>query len=273
MLIPMLAQAEQAVQNFDQHWLFHMCAIFGTVVGAIAGATASSRVRMDIFGVIACGSIAALGGGTVRDILLGGLCRPNGDPVSVFWVTPGDAEFLYYAVCTSFIIFYITRVYTPPVGTIRVADAFAMAFFTLLGVAKAHYLGCPWLVSITMGVCTGVAGGVLRDVFTGNVPYVFRPGELYATASFIGSALFVLLQYLGVTYSLSFTLGVAAVFCTRMAAVYLKWELPSYRPLFDNVRSSEEDAPPGREAASPSAAAEPRPPQTPEKEREDGKAQ
>lgn len=235
MLIPMLAQAEQTVQNFDQHWLFHMCAIFGTIVGAIAGATASTRVRMDIFGIISCGSIAALGGGTLRDILLGGLCRPNGEPVSVFWVTPGEADFLYYAVGTSLIVFYLTRIYKPPVGTVRVADAFAMAFFTLLGVAKAHYLGCPWLVSITMGVCTGVAGGVLRDVFTGNVPYVFRPGELYATASFIGSALFILLQYLGAPYALSFTLGVATVFITRMAAVSFKWQLPSYRPLFDTV--------------------------------------
>lgn len=238
--MPMEAQSLQTVQLFDQHWLFHLCSIFGTVVGALAGATASSRVRMDIFGIIACGTIAALGGGTVRDLLLGGLTMPDGSPVTVFWVTPGDVEYLYYAIGTSLLMFYITRFYNPPVGTIRVADAFAMAFFTLLGVAKAYGIGCPWIICIAMGICTGVAGGALRDVLTGNVPYVFRPGELYATASLVGGILFVVLQTLEVSYSLSFILGVTVVFVTRMAAVYLNWKLPSYRPLFDQTSRKED---------------------------------
>ena len=229
--------------EFDQHLIFHLCEIFGTVVGAIAGATASSRVRMDIFGIISCGTIAALGGGTVRDLLLGGL-EKDGSCMTVFWVVPGGVQYLYYAIGTSLFIFYLTRFIKAPVGTIRVADAFGMAFFTLLGAAKATSLGCPWLICIVMGVCTGVAGGILRDVLTGNVPYVFRPGELYATASVIGSVLFVVMQALGAPYSLSFILGVAAVFIVRMAAVYLNWKLPSYRPLFDTVgRRDDEDAP------------------------------
>lgn len=223
------------VQSFDQHWLFYLCSIFGSVVGALAGASASSRVRMDLFGIIACGTIASLGGGTVRDMLLSGLTRPDGSPVTVFWVNPSDVVFLYCAVGTSLMVFFVTRFVAPPVGTIRVADAFAMAFFTLLGVAKAHCIGCPWLVSICMGVCTGVAGGVLRDVLTGNVPYVFRPGELYATASFAGCVLFELLMWMGCSYSISFILGVAAAFMVRMAAVHHNWKLPSYRPLFDTV--------------------------------------
>ena len=225
----------QEVQSFDQHWLFYLCSIFGSIVGALAGASASSRVRMDLFGVIACGTIASLGGGTVRDMLLTGLTRPDGSLVTVFWVTPSDEVFLYCAVGASLFVFIVTRFVAPPVGTIRVADAFAMAFFTLLGVAKAHCIGCPGLVSICMGVCTGVAGGVLRDVLTGNVPYVFRPGELYATASFAGCVLFEILMACGCSYSLSFILGVAMVFLVRMVAVHHNWKLPSYRPLFDTV--------------------------------------
>lgn len=235
------ATALHAAQAFDSHLLFRLCEIFGTVVAAVAGATASSRVRMDIFGIVSCGSIAALGGGTVRDILLNGLEKANGAPMTVFWVGHEGVQFLYYAIATSLFIFYLTRFYQPPVGTIRVADAFGMAFFTLIGVAKANSLGCPWIISIVMGVCTGVAGGVLRDVLTGNVPYVFRPGELYATASFIGSVLFIVLQEVGVPYPISFSLSVAVVFCVRMAAVYLNWKLPSYRPLFDTVGRHEED--------------------------------
>ncbi len=228
----LLATVPQDVQLFDQHWFFHFCCVFGTVVGALAGATASYRVQMDAFGVLVCGCIAALGGGTLRDLLLSGVTNSAGEAVRVYWVTPGDVVFLYYAIGTSLVMFIITRFYTPPKGTIRVADAFAMAFFTLIGTAKAHMLGCPWVVAVAMGVCTGVAGGALRDVLTGNVPYVFRPGELYATASIAGAVLFILLQYAGVSYALSFSCGVAAVFLVRMAAVYLNWQLPSYRPLF-----------------------------------------
>ena len=225
----------QAVQDFGDHPLFYICCVFATVVGAIAGATASSRVRMDIVGVLVCGTIASLGGGTVRDILLSGMITQQGNPVTIYWVVGHDVQFLVMALATSLVMFYLTRFWNPPVGTIRIADAFAMAFFTLLGAAKAYYLGCSGIVCICMGVCTGVAGGVLRDVLTGNVPYVFRPGELYATASFAGCALFELLMVCGCSYSLSFILGVAAVFIVRIAAVHHNWKLPSYRPLFDTV--------------------------------------
>lgn len=236
-----LASSLQDVQNFDQHWLFHTCCVFATIVGAIAGATASSRVRMDIFGIVTCATIAPMGGGTIRDVLLTGMVKPNGEPMTVYWVGSGDVHLLYYAIITALAVFYISRFRRLPVGTIRVADAFSMAFFSLLGTAKAHYMGCPYLVSICMGVCTGVAGGVLRDVLTGNVPYVFRPGEIYATASVAGCALFiVLLEFCHIPYEYSFILGTALVFIVRMVAVYMNWKLPSYRPLFDTVHPSDD---------------------------------
>jgi uncharacterized membrane protein YeiH len=125
------------------------------------------------------------------------------------------------------------------VGTIRIADAFAMAFFTLLGAAKAYYLGCSGIVCICMGVCTGVAGGALRDVLTGNVPYVFRSKEVYASAAFSGSLLFVVMQYFNCPYELSYILGTALVFIVRMTAVYLNWQLPSYRSLVDVAHQDE----------------------------------
>lgn len=225
----------QAVESFEQHPLFYFCCVFATVVGAIAGATASSRVRMDIVGVLVCGTIASLGGGTVRDILLNGMITQNGTPITVYWVVGHDVQFLYMALITSLIMFYVTRFWNPPAGTIRVADTFAMAFFTLLGAAKAYYLGCPGITCICMGVCTGVAGGALRDVLTGNVPYVFRSKEVYASAAFSGSLLFVVLQYFNCPYQISYILGTIVVFVVRMAAVYMNWRLPSYRSLLDAV--------------------------------------
>lgn len=223
----------QAVANFEQHPLFHFCCIFATVVGAIAGATAYSRVRMDIVGIMACGAIAALGGGTLRDILLSGMVTQNGAPVTVFWVDVQSEYYLYVAIITSLIMFYVTRFWNPPVGTIRIADTFSMAFFTLLGAAKAYYLGCQPFVCICMGVCTGVAGGILRDIITCNVPYVFRSQEIYASAAFFGSFIFILMQEFGCPYQISFILGAIVVFTVRMAAVYMNWQMPSYRSLLD----------------------------------------
>ena len=86
-----------------------------------------------------------------------------------------------------------------------------------------------------MGVCTGVAGGALRDVLTGNVPYVFRSNEVYASAAFSGSLLFVIMQYFNCPYQISYIMGTIVVFVVRMAAVYMNWRLPSYRPLADIV--------------------------------------
>lgn len=222
-----------SAQNYDQHILFYLCTVFATVVGAIAGATASSRVRMDIFGIMMCGTIASLGGGTVRDILLMGMERQNGSILTVYWVIGPDVEFLYEALITSVVVFYLSRIFTFPAGTIRVADAFSMAFFSLLGAAKSYFLGCPWIVCVSMGVCTGVAGGVLRDVLTGNVPYVFRSKEVYASASGAGCLCFIILMHLGMAVEPAFIIGTAVVFITRMAGVYLNWRLPSYLPLFE----------------------------------------
>lgn len=238
-------------QNYDQHVLFYLCTVFATVVGAIAGATASSRVRMDIFGIISCGTITSLGGGTVRDILLTGMARQDGSILTVYWVIGPDVEFLYEAIITSLIVFYLTRFFTFPAGTIRVADAFSMAFFSLLGAAKSYFMGCPWIVCVCMGICTGVAGGVLRDVLTGNVPYVFRSKEVYASASGTGCLAFVVLMQLGMAVEPAFIIGTAIVFFTRMVGVWLNWRLPSYRPLFE--QRSTAAAPPPAEEKKPDA--------------------
>lgn len=235
-----------SAQTYDQHILFYLSSVFATVVGAIAGATASSRVRMDIFGILMCGTITSLGGGTVRDMLLMGMERANGSQMTVYWVIGPDVEFLYEALLTSVAVFYITRFVTLPAGTIRISDAFSMAFFSLLGAAKSYFLGCPWIVCVCMGVCTGVVGGVLRDVLTGNVPYVFRSQEVYASASGAGCLAFVALMALDVPVEWSFCIGTAVVFITRMAAVYLNWKVPSYRPLFDPHSHETPPTPPDR---------------------------
>ncbi|MFI3243747.1 MAG: trimeric intracellular cation channel family protein [Akkermansia sp.] len=225
----------------QNHWLFTFCAYAGTIIAAVGGAMASSRVRMDLFGLICCGSVCALGGGTLRDILLGSLDNVDGSLVRVFWVLPGNEIYLYMSVISGFVVFYLTKFWEPPHGTLRVLDAFAMAFFTLFGASKAYLMDCNWLVTLAMGICTGVAGGALRDLITGNVPYVFRPGELYATAAFVGAACYLLMLQVGCSAVFSYAAAVVICFGVRMAAVYLNWQLPSYRPIFETVKVSEEE--------------------------------
>ncbi len=229
-----LKQLLQETEIWHEHWLFFLCTIVATVAGSVAGATASSRVRMDAFGVICCGTIAALGGGTLRDIMLSGHHSISGEPIRVYWTIASGFVYLYISAATSLLLFFLTRFITLPVGTIRVADAFAMALFTIIGVSKAQLAGADPLVCVVMGTCTGVAGGILRDVLTGNVPFVFRPGELYATPAALGSILYIFLQAVQSPHWLSYFGSVIVIFGMRMAAVYLNWQLPAYRPLFDS---------------------------------------
>ncbi len=230
-------------EAFDS--MVHICCIFATIVGAITGATASSRVRMDLIGIVVCGTIVALGGGTLRDVLLSGVITQDGTPLRVYWTTPGEVQYIWQAVITSVIIFYVTRFRALPVGTIRVADAFSMAFFTILGMNKAYCLGLPGVVCCIMGVCTGVAGGAVRDIITGNVPYIFRPKEVYASASLGGCvAYWAFADLLDMHRFWAFALGIVVTFTIRMVSVYHNWTLPSYLPLFDTVRNTDDHVPP-----------------------------
>ena len=200
-----------------------ICEIMSTIIGALSGYIASSRVKMDLFCGIVCGTLAALGGGTVRDLLL---------DIPVYWTLPSGEIFVLAAVVTSLGTFYVAQKYPPPMGTIRVADAIVLALFGMIGTEKSYLHGYTPTVSVMMGICTGVAGGLLRDVLTGNVPYVFRPGELYATAALLGGVAYAVLYYFGIDSSTCFVTGFVVTLSVRLAAIRWNWNLPSYIPLF-----------------------------------------
>ena len=202
------------------------CEIISTVVAAIAGSIASSRVKMDLFGVIVTGTIAALGGGTIRDVLLG---------LPVYWTVPTGENFLLISGIACFITFFTAQKYPPPLGTIRIADAIVLALFCAIGTEKSIINGFGPAVAVVMGISTGVAGGLLRDALTGNVPYVFRPGELYATAAFLGSASYALLDRLGAISSVSFVGCFWVTLLVRLASIHWNWNLPSHQPMFQAV--------------------------------------
>jgi uncharacterized membrane protein YeiH len=193
---------------------------FGVAVAAITGVLAARGKHVDLFGVIVLALVTAFGGGTLRDVFLGDL--------PVFWTR--DSYFLLNAFTSAVITFYIVRFHELPVTVLLVADAFALAFFTMVGARKGLSFSVTPTIVIVMGVITGVAGGILRDLLIGEVPIVFRQETyLYATAAFLGAAFFVILRVTAVDPGLSLGLGTAATLLLRLAGIRWRLALPVFR--------------------------------------------
>lgn len=189
----------------------------GIAVGAISGVLAAKGKRIDLFGVLVLALAAAFGGGTTRDLLVGDT------PVS--WLK--HPELMINALVTALATFIGARWLRAPHGLLQVADALSLAFFVMLGTGKGVALSFAPPVAILLGVVTGVAGGILRDVLLGEVPAVFRREiRLYATAAGTGAAVYVLLHSFGsLTASLA---GFLTVLSLRLAAVRWKLSLPVF---------------------------------------------
>lgn len=185
-------------------------------VCAVTGVLEAGRKPMDLFGVVVIALVAALGGGTLRDLLLGR---------RVFWVA--DHRLLVAALGAGLVTFFVARLVRVPPRLFLVPDALGLALFTVLGTRIALELDTHWLVATLMGVITGVFGGILRDVLCNEVPLVFG-GELYATAAWSGALLLVALRAQGVEGAWLQGLPMATVFLLRMAGIHWRIHLPSF---------------------------------------------
>lgn len=205
-----------------QYWIEH-CAVAGS---AISGVLAASGKKVDLFGVIVLAIITAFGGGTLRDMILGEL--------PVFWVR--DPNYLYTAIGAALFTFFFARRFPFPDNLMQVADASGLALFTILGSRKATLylasLGIPSapVISVAMGVLTGVAGGALRDALIREVPLVFRKQiYLYATAAIAGAIAYVLLRRHGWSDPRASLAGISLILVLRLAAIRWKLSLPDFQ--------------------------------------------
>lgn len=186
----------------------------GTFAFAISGIRLASQKQFDWFGAFIVGMVTAVGGGTLRDLFLG---------ISPFWMT----QWIYFAITLlALALFcclhkYINRV----AGTIFLFDTIGLALFTVVGFQKTFDAGFPLYTAILMGMMTGAAGGVLRDILINEEPLIFRR-DIYAIACLAGGLFYTL----GVLFHLPDTvsqLGCAAVVITiRGLAVRYHWQLP-----------------------------------------------
>jgi len=197
--------------------LLYVMDLFGVAVFAITGSLAAGRKHMDLFGVVVLATVTALGGGTLRDLILG--AGP------VFWVSA--PIYLLVAVATAVVTFFLVRFCGLPPKLLSVADAFGLAVFTVLGTQKALDLGTSWGIAVVMGVMTGVVGGMLRDVLSGEIPLILRR-EIYATASLCGAITFAGVSAAPVNQSLAAIASVAVTLGLRLSAIKWKMSLPLF---------------------------------------------
>ncbi len=199
--------------------------IFGVAAFAASGAIAAIRREMDVIGIAVLAVVTAVGGGTIRDIILG---------IPVFWVR----QPVYLAVCfiaASAIVVWM-RFWKPPESSLGIADALGLGLFAIGGAQTARLTGVAPIIVIIMGAITGVAGGVIRDILSAEVPTIFRQGELYASAAIVGTTLYVTLAWLGLREPVAALIGMLTVVIIRLVSVLLKIELPMPRVSSDFSR-------------------------------------
>jgi uncharacterized membrane protein YeiH len=192
---------------------------FAVAVCAITGVLAARGKKLDLVGVIVLALVTALGGGTLRDLTLG--VRP------VFWID--DPRYVLTAASVAILTFVVARFWEMPYQLLLVADAFGLALFTWIGTEKSLTAGVSGTIAIVMGVMTGVAGGIMRDLLSGEIPLVFRKEiYLYATAAFTGALAFVLLQRYLPGQSTNRFVGMGTTFIMRLAAIQWRLQLPIF---------------------------------------------
>lgn len=198
--------------------LIYWVGLVAVAVNALTGVLDAGRKQMDLVGAVLVGVATALGGGTVRDLLL---------DRNVFWVV--DQTYLIIALGAAFITFFLARTLPLPPRLFLIPDAIGLALFTIIGTQAALQWNTPWVVASLMGVTTGVAGGVLRDVLCNEVPLVFLKGELYASAAWIGSITLIGLQALGADAVGASWISMAIILGIRLAAMAFRITLPAFR--------------------------------------------
>lgn len=197
---------------FDQ--LLYIIEYLGTFAFAISGIRHAAEKQFDWFGAFVCGIAVAIGGGTIRDVLL---------DVTPFWmVTPN------YIICT-FIAQVFVIVFAKYMKKLDnawfVFDTLGLALFTIAGMQKTLELGYPFWVAIIMGTLTGSAGGVIRDVLLNNVPVIFQK-EIYAMASIFGGFIYWLMRHLDIDATISSAVAFLIIIFIRFLAVRYHLSLP-----------------------------------------------
>jgi uncharacterized membrane protein YeiH len=180
---------------------------FGDVVFAVSGALTAARYRMDILGFLMIGTITGIGGGTLRDVLLGR---------TVWWTQ--DPRELILCIGAALLTFFFIKSDISQRRRMVWADALGLAAFAVVGCHVALSFGAPFFIAVVMGMVTATGGGLMRDVLTNNQPMIFC-GQIYATAALVGSLGYASLRGLGVPEIPAEIISALAAFLLRASAI------------------------------------------------------
>jgi len=193
-----------------------------TIAFALSGLLAAARARMDAVGVCVVAGLAAFGGGTLRDLLLGR--RP------FFWVAHPGWIWLLLALCVAAMVFLRSRHFAPTERAMQWPDALGLGLFTASGTQIALVQELPAIVAVLMGMVTAVFGGVLRDIVCNEVPAAFRDHRPYAICAFAGGWVLVGADAAGTPAWVGLLAGALAVSVLRALALLTGYTLPAWTP-------------------------------------------
>jgi uncharacterized membrane protein YeiH len=212
--------------------VFFALEILGTVAFALSGALVAMRKEMDIFGTCVLGMTTAVGGGVIRDLLIGQTPpRALTDPTHAL-IALAVSAFAFLPFMQKFFALRHRRVYD---AVMLAADSLGLGIFTVIGASAAtHAIETPNAFTVIfLGVITGVGGGVLRDLMAQNTPKIFVK-HFYACASASGAVVYVLIRLFADEFA-AFILGILAVLLLRILAAVFHWELPKAKIYHDSV--------------------------------------
>jgi uncharacterized membrane protein YeiH len=212
-------QTRKGVGRFNLYnpdFLLLVVDLIGTFVFAVEGALAGINAELDVFGLLVLSFVTALGGGTIRDLLIGAI-PPN---------SIRDWRYGATAFTGGIAVFFFHPLFAKvPVHLMVTLDAAGLALFAVAGVGKALEFGINPLLAIMMGAVTGAGGGTVRDVLLAQVPGVLH-SDVYAAAALAGATVVVLGLRVKLSRGLAMSLGAAACFLLRMIAAWKHWNLP-----------------------------------------------
>ncbi len=202
------------MSNFTMPAFVQVLEFIGTFAFAISGIRLASAKRFDWFGAYVVGVATAIGGGTIRDLMLG---------KTPFWMT--DPIFLICSALALLWVIVFGKMVIRQQSTFFIFDSIGLALFTVVGMEKTLSLGFPLWVAIIMGTITGAAGGVIRDVFINEVPLIFRK-EIYALACVVGGLFYGLCEWLNIDLIVTELISGTSVLVVRILAAKYHLSLP-----------------------------------------------
>lgn len=192
--------------------------LIGVIACAISGVLVATRLRMDPFGIVVLAGVTGIGGGTLRDMMMGA--------TPVFWII--DNTYIHVILITAAIsVLWLHRIHRFPVYLLPILDAFGLAIFTVIGAQKALAFGFSGSVAVVMGCVTGVVGGMVRDLLSGQIPFVLQK-EIYASASILGATLYVICHYFGFSPIIAMVIAMLGTLLLRLSAIYWHLSLPVF---------------------------------------------